>query len=38
MPVVVARFLVQGMTAQAVAERTSMPLEIVQQIAGGNDN
>jgi catechol 2,3-dioxygenase-like lactoylglutathione lyase family enzyme len=35
MPVVIQRFLAQGMTTEAVAERTSMPLEIVQQIAKG---
>jgi catechol 2,3-dioxygenase-like lactoylglutathione lyase family enzyme len=33
MPVVIQRFLGQGMTPEAVAERTSMPLEIVRQIA-----
>lgn len=32
MSVVVQRFLAQGMTAEAVAQRTSMPVEIVQQI------
>jgi catechol 2,3-dioxygenase-like lactoylglutathione lyase family enzyme len=35
MPVVIRRFLAQGMLAEAVAEKTSMPLEIVQQIAAG---
>ncbi len=34
MPVVIQRFLVQGMTAEDVAQRTSMPVEIVRQIAG----
>ena len=33
MPVVIQRFLAQGMTPEAVAERTSMPLEIVRQVA-----
>jgi catechol 2,3-dioxygenase-like lactoylglutathione lyase family enzyme len=33
MPFVVQRFLGQGMTAEAVAQRTSMPVEIVQQMA-----
>ena len=33
MPIVIARFLAQGMSVEAVAERTSMPLEIVQQVA-----
>lgn len=33
MPVVIRRFLGQGMSLEAVAEKTSMPLEIVQQIA-----
>ena len=32
-PVFVARFLSQGMTAQQVAERTSVPEEAVRQIA-----
>jgi hypothetical protein len=32
MPVVIQQFLAQGMTPEAVAERTSMPLEIVRQI------
>jgi len=31
--VVVQRFLAQGMSAAAVAERTSMPLAVVEQIA-----
>ena len=31
--VVVQRFLVQGMSTAAVAERTSMPLAVVEQIA-----
>jgi catechol 2,3-dioxygenase-like lactoylglutathione lyase family enzyme len=35
MPEVIQRFLKQGMTAEAVAEKTSMPLEIVQQVAAG---
>jgi hypothetical protein len=35
MPVVIQRFLTQGMSAEAVAEKTSMPLEIVQQVAAG---
>lgn len=33
MPVVIQRFLAQGMSVEKVGERTSMPLEIVQQIA-----
>jgi hypothetical protein len=33
MPVVIQRFLVQHMSAEEIAQRTSMPLEIVQQIA-----
>jgi len=33
MPVVIQRFLAQGMTAKAIAQRTSMPVEIVRQIA-----
>ena len=36
MPIVVARFLAQGMTAEAVAERTFMPLEFVQQVAASS--
>jgi hypothetical protein len=35
MPAVILRFLSQGMTAEEIAGRTSMPLEIVQQIAAG---
>ena len=35
MSIVIARFLAQGMTAEAVAERTLMPLEFVQQISEG---
>ncbi len=35
MPAVIQRFLAQGMLPEAVAEKTSMPLEIVQQIAAG---
>ena len=35
MPIVIARFLAQGMTAEAVAERTLMPLEFVQQVSEG---
>ena len=31
--VVIQRFLAQGMSAAAVAERTSMPLAVVEQIA-----
>ena len=34
MPLVIARFLAQGMTAEEVAKRTFMPLEVVQQIRG----
>lgn len=34
MPVVIHRFLAQGMSAEEVAQRTSMPPEVVQQIAG----
>jgi len=33
MPVVISRFLGQGLSADEVAQRTSLPLEIVQQIA-----
>ena len=33
MPVVIQRFLAQGMSAEEVAQRTSMPPEVVQQIA-----
>jgi catechol 2,3-dioxygenase-like lactoylglutathione lyase family enzyme len=33
MPIVIARFLAQGMKLEAVAERTLMPLEFVQQLA-----
>ena len=33
MPVVIQRFLAQGMSVEEVAQRTSMPPEIVQQIA-----
>jgi catechol 2,3-dioxygenase-like lactoylglutathione lyase family enzyme len=33
MPVVVMRFLSQGMPVEEVAERTSMPLDIVRQLA-----
>ncbi|MCP4539035.1 MAG: glyoxalase [Chloroflexi bacterium] len=33
MPVVIQRFLTQGMSAEEISERTSMPIEIVQQIA-----
>ena len=32
-PVFVARFLSQGMSVEQVAERTSVPVEVVQQIA-----
>jgi len=35
MAAVIARLLGQGMSTEAVAERTSMPVEIVEQIAGG---
>lgn len=35
MPVVIQRFLAQGMSAEEVAQRTSMSPEIVQQIAEG---
>jgi catechol 2,3-dioxygenase-like lactoylglutathione lyase family enzyme len=35
MPAVIARLLGEGLSAGAVAERTGMPLEIVEQIAGG---
>jgi len=35
MSAVIARLLGKGMSAEAVAERTAMPLEIVQQIANG---
>jgi catechol 2,3-dioxygenase-like lactoylglutathione lyase family enzyme len=33
MPVVIRRFLAQGVSAEEVATRTSMPLQIVEQIA-----
>lgn len=33
MPVVILRFLAQGLSVEAIAQRTSMPLEIVKQIA-----
>jgi hypothetical protein len=33
MPVVLSRYLSQGMSAEEAAERTSMPLDIVRQIA-----
>jgi catechol 2,3-dioxygenase-like lactoylglutathione lyase family enzyme len=36
MPAVIVRYLGEGMAPEAVAERTSMPLEIVKQIAGGS--
>ncbi|MCE1252435.1 MAG: VOC family protein [Anaerolineae bacterium] len=32
MPAVIQRFLAQGLTAEAIAERTFMPLEIVKQL------
>jgi len=32
MPVVILRFVAEGLSAEAIAQRTSMPLEIVQQI------
>jgi catechol 2,3-dioxygenase-like lactoylglutathione lyase family enzyme len=32
MPVVILRFVSQGMSAEAIAQRTSMPVPIVQQI------
>lgn len=35
MTAVIARLLDEGLSAEAVAERTSMPIEIVEQIAGG---
>jgi catechol 2,3-dioxygenase-like lactoylglutathione lyase family enzyme len=35
MPSVISRFLAQGMTAEAVAERTLLPLEFVQQVSEG---
>ncbi len=34
MPVVISRFLAQGMTVEQIAQHTSMPTEIVQAIAG----
>ena len=37
MTVVIQRFLARGMSAEEAAERTSMPLEIVQQVAKGAD-
>jgi hypothetical protein len=33
MPAVISRFLGQGLSVEEVARRTSMPLEIVQQMA-----
>ena len=33
MPVVISRYLSQGMSAEEAADRTSMPLDIVRQIA-----
>jgi len=36
MPAVIARLLGQGMSARAVAERTGMPFEIVEQSAEGD--
>jgi hypothetical protein len=35
MPAVVARLLSEGMSAEAVAEQTGMPLEIVEQTVKG---
>ena len=35
MPAVIARLLGEGMSVQAVAERTGMPIELVDQIAQG---
>lgn len=34
MPMVIQRFLREGLSCEEVAQRTSMPLEIVRQIAG----
>jgi catechol 2,3-dioxygenase-like lactoylglutathione lyase family enzyme len=34
MHVVIIRFLAQGQTVEEIAQRTSMPLEIIKQIAG----
>lgn len=33
MPAVIARFLAQGLSLEAIAQRTFMPLEVVQQMA-----
>jgi hypothetical protein len=33
MPVVIGRYLSQGMSVEEATERTSMPLDIVRQIA-----
>jgi catechol 2,3-dioxygenase-like lactoylglutathione lyase family enzyme len=35
MPIVIQRFLAQGLSHEAVSEKTSMPLEIVRQVAAG---
>ena len=35
MPAVILRFLSQGMSVEQIAQRTSMPLEIVKQMATG---
>ena len=35
MPAVIQRFLSQGMSVEQIAQRTSMPPEIVRQIAAG---
>ena len=35
MSAVIARLLGKGLSAEAVAERTAMLLDVVQQIAGG---
>jgi catechol 2,3-dioxygenase-like lactoylglutathione lyase family enzyme len=37
MPAVILRFLSQGLTAEEIAGRTSMPLEIVQQIVASTN-
>lgn len=36
MPAVIARFLAQGLSVEAIAQRTFMPLAVVQQLAAAN--
>jgi hypothetical protein len=33
MPAVIMRFLAEGLSPEAIAQRTAMPLDIVQQVA-----